>query len=435
MDKRSIWKKTTDAPSFPVLEGRRETDVLIIGGGITGVLCAYQLQKAGVGCVLLEARRICGGVTENTTAKITLLHGAIYDRMIARFGLETAKGYLLAQEEAMREYASLAERIECDFERCPSFVYSRDDCAKIKREVAALKRLGCRAEFYDSIELPFEVAGAVGVGEQAQFHPLKLLYALAKDLPIYENSEIIELREDGAVTKHGRVCAKRIIVATHFPFLNQHGSYFLKLYQHRSYVIALENATKLNGSYVDENEKGMSFRTWGDLLLLGGGGHRTGKPGGGWQELEAFARSHYPGARVVARWATQDCMTLDEIPYIGQYSAATEDLYVATGYNKWGMTSAMVAARLLCDLVRGRKNRNATIFSPSRSILRPQLALNVMESVMGILTPTVPRCTHLGCALKYNAQEHSWDCPCHGSRFDEHGKLINNPATRDKKFK
>ena len=197
-------------------------------------------------------------------------------------------------------------------------------------------------------------------------------------------------------------------------------------------MIALENAPDVGGMYVDEAKTGLSFRNAGDLLLLGGGSHRTGKKGGGWAELSDFARRHFPNARPVARWATQDCMSLDGIPYIGRYSKRTPDLYAATGYNKWGMTSAMAAASLLTDLLRGRPNPYAALFSPSRSVLHPQLAVNAAESVLGLLTPTVPRCPHMGCALKYNKAEHTWDCPCHGSRFEEDGTLIDNPATDDK---
>ena len=168
-----------------------------------------------------------------------------------------------------------------------------------------------------------------------------------------------------------------------------------------------------------------------EMLLLGGGSHRTGKQGGGWRELEAFAKRHYPRAHIRYRWAAQDCMTLDGVPYIGPYSARTENLYVATGFNKWGMTSAMAAAMLLTDMVQGKRPDDAPVFSPSRSMLRPQLALNALEAAASLLTPTAPRCPHMGCALKWNAQEHSWDCPCHGSRFTQEGGLIENPAMRD----
>ncbi len=152
------------------------------------------------------------------------------------------------------------------------------------------------------------------------------------------------------------------------------------------------------------------------------------------RKLHLFARNHYAKAEIIAKWSTQDCMTLDGIPYIGQYSRTTPDVYVATGFNKWGMTNAMAAADILCDLVTGKPNPYAAVFSPSRTLLRTQLLVNIFESTVGLLTPTAPRCPHLGCALKYNSAEHTWDCPCHGSRFTEHGELIDNPATDDKRM-
>lgn len=434
MDINSIWTQTADAPHFPQLKGNIQTDVLVIGGGIAGILCAYMLKEQGVDYVLAEAGKICGGVTQCTTAKITVQHGLIYDRIIRKYGEDTARFYLQAQQRALQKYRILCREIPCDFKELDSFVYSRKDRVKIEREVAALNKIGCQATFADEVALPFGIAGAVCVKDQAQFHPIKLLYALAKHLRIYEHTRVLELRPDGAVTRHGVIKAKKIIVATHFPFLNKHGAYFLKLYQHRSYVLALKNAPHVHGMYVDEDKKGLSFRDCGDYLLLGGGSHRTGKKGGNWQELSEFAKSHYPTAQEVYRWATQDCMTLDDIPYIGLYSQNTPDLYVATGFNKWGMTSSMVSAMILTDLIQGRKNDFAEVFSPSRSILHPQFAVNAFESVWGLVRPTTPRCPHLGCALIYNAQERSWDCPCHGSRFDEKGKLIDNPATGDKKI-
>ncbi len=428
----SIWIENSAQVAFPKLPGSIKTDVLIIGGGLAGLLCAHKLKKAGVDCILVEAKKICDGITGDTTAKITLQHGLIYDKLIRQFGEAKAQMYLQAQMRAMREYSRLCLSISCDYIQQDSYVYSVSDREKIETEVAALNRLGCKAEFSKAENLPFSVAGAVRVKNQAQFHPLKFAFEIAKDLPIYENTKVLELTPGKALTQRGQISCKKIIVATHFPILNKHGSYFLKMYQHRSYVLALEGAQKVDGMYVDEDKKGLSFRNYGDLLLLGGGSHRTGKQGGNWRELEQFAQKHYPSARITGKWATQDCMTLDRVPYIGQYSKNTPDLYVATGFNKWGMTSSMVSAMVLTDLVQGKQNEYTSVFSPSRSILWPQLAINAFESVVGLLTPTSPRCPHLGCALKYNPAEHSWDCPCHGSRFTESGEVINNPATDDK---
>ncbi len=434
MSMDSIWKDTVKRVHFDCLKCNKSTDVLIIGGGIAGILCAYKLKNAGVDCMLVEATEICDGITKNTTAKITLQHGLIYDRMIRRFGENKARFYAEAQTKAIKEYTQLCENIDCDYETRDSYVYSLNDRKKIEKEVAALNRLGVKAEFSEAQELPFSVAGAVRVKHQAQFHPLKFLYAITKELPIYEHTKVIELMPNKAKTNHSDINFKKLIIATHFPILNKHGLYFLKLYQHRSYVIALKGAQTVDGMYVDESDTGLSFRNYGELLLLGGGGHRTGKRGGCWQELEAFAKKHYKNAEIVGKWATQDCMTLDDVPYIGQYAKSTPDVFVATGFNKWGMTNAMAAADVLCDLVQGKSNPYAAVFEPSRTVLRPQLAVNAFESTAGLLTPTAPRCPHLGCALKYNRAEHTWDCPCHGSRFTENGELIDNPATDDKKM-
>ncbi len=434
MNTGSIWKKELTPPQFAPLAKDASTDVLIVGGGIAGLLCAYMLKSEGVDCLLLEADRICGGITQNTTAKITLQHGFIYDHLIQTFGVSGAKRYLNANRAAVEKYRLLCADIDCDFENTDSFVYSCKADGRTEAEAAALNKLGCPCEIAYDLALPLSGIRAVKVPRQAQFHPLKFAYAIARDLPIHEHTKVLSLAPGRAITKNGTVSANKIIIATHFPILNKHGGYYLKLYQHRSYVLALENADLPHGMYVDENDNGMSFRRYKNLLLLGGGGHRTGKKGGAWQELSDFAKRNYPNAREVARFATQDCMSLDRMPYIGQYAKATPDLFVITGFHKWGMTSSMVGAAILCDLVTGKKNPYASLFSPSRSMLHGQLALNALHSAIGILTPTVPRCPHLGCALKYNKAEHSWDCPCHGSRFDETGNLIDNPATDDKKL-
>ncbi len=430
----SIWSNTAKPVHFDPLKESKSTDVLIIGGGIAGILCAYKLKNEGIDCLLLEATEICSGITKNTTAKITLSHGLIYDKMIKRFGEDKARLYVEAQLKAIEEYSELCAKTDCDYETKDSYVYSLNNRKKIEKEVTALKRLGVEAEFLDTCNLPFTVKGAVRVKNQAQFDPLKFLYTIAKDLPIHENAKVVKLMPNKALTKHGEISYKKLIIATHFPILNRHGLYPLKLYQHRSYVLALKGAHNVNAMYVDESETGLSFRNYGDLLLLGGGGHRTGKQGGCWQVLEEFTKKHYEKAEIVCKWATQDCMTLDGVSYIGQYSKSTPDVFVATGFNKWGMTNAMVCANILCDLTQDKANRYANVFSPSRTMLRLQLSINAFESTVGLLTPVSPRCPHLGCALKYNRAEHTWDCPCHGSRFTEQGELIDNPATVDKKI-
>ncbi|MGN0520433.1 MAG: FAD-dependent oxidoreductase [Candidatus Fimenecus sp.] len=429
----SVWSANSELPSFSQLTSDKKTDVLVVGGGIAGLLCAYWLKTHGVDCILLEADRICRGVTQNTTAKITVQHGFIYDKLLKRFGKEKTQMYLCANERALQNYRALCDRIACDFEEKDNLVYTQKSRQAAERELRALEKVGGTATFDETIPLPIEIAGAVRVPNQAQFNPLKFLAEIAKELTIYEQTKVFEIRENRAYTAHGTVTAQQFIVATHFPIFNKHGGYFLKLYQERSYALALENGPQIDGMYVDEAPKGMSFRNYGDLLLIGGGDHRTGKAGGNYGELRSFAKVHYPACAEAYVWATQDCMSLDSVPYVGQYSKALQNVYVATGFNKWGMTSSMAAAEILCDMVMGKENDCAPVFSPSRNMLTAQLAVNGGTFLTSILTPTKKRCPHMGCALKWNPTEHTWDCPCHGSRFAEDGKLIENPATDDLK--
>ncbi len=429
---KSLWVNEFKDTKFKPLSADLKTDVLIVGGGMAGILCAYELKNAGIDCVLVEADRICHGVTGNTTAKITLQHGLIYNNIINKYGIETASKYLKTQELALNKYNELCKNIECDWETKDAYVYSTNNRKEIESEIKAYERLGYNAEFVERLDIPVNTVGAVKIKNQAQFNPLKFCYFITNGIKIFEDTKVLEFFNGGVVTNRGKIYAEKIIVATHFPIINKHGAYFIKMYQHRSYVLALKNAPLPNGMFVDADIKGLSFRTYKDILLLGGGSHKTGKKGGNWKELVEFSKINYPKTSEVARWATQDCMTLDSIPYIGNYSKNTPNLYVATGFNKWGMTSSMVSALILSDLIQNKQNDYADAFSPDRSVLHPQLLKNSVETVFNLLTPTVPRCPHLGCALKYNKYEHSWDCPCHGSRFSEDGKVLENPATSDK---
>lgn len=432
---KSLWSENTTLPQFKKLTGDTKTDVLIVGGGICGILCAHFLHQAKVPYILLEKDKIASGITKDTTAKITSLHGLIYDSLIKSFGKEYAQKYFYANENAISVYRTLCKNIDCDFLSLPAVTYSVSNHRKIEKEVSSLNSLGSHAEFKSTSALPFKIGASVILPNQAQFNPLKFIREIAKNLNIYENTKVNNITPEYAECDSCKVYAKKIIVATHFPFINKHGNYFLKMYQHRSYVLALKDAQKLDAMYVDEEKYGLSFRNSNDLLLLGGGGHRTGKDGGNFNELINFKKRYYPKSKIITSWATQDCITLDNVPYIGQYSPRTPNLYVATGFNKWGMTSSMVAASVLCDMVLEKKNDFSDIFTPQRSILKPQLFINGAESIKNLITPTTKRCPHLGCALKWNKEEHSWDCPCHGSRFEEDGRLIDNPATKDANVK
>ena len=262
---KSVWADSCEIKRFPQLKEDIKTDVLIIGGGITGILTAYHLEQKGVKYVLVEKNRICRHTTANTTAKITFQHGLIYHKIQKQYGNEAVFKYFQANKSAFEEYQKLSKNIDCDFEIKDNYVYSTDNTETLEKELDALQNIGYNAEFCDKLPLPFKNVGAIKFKNQAQFNPLKFISAICKNLNIYEKTFVSEMIGNTAVTKYGKIHANKVIVATHFPFINKHGSYFLKLYQHRSYVIALENADDVNGMYVDDDKKGISFRNYKNL--------------------------------------------------------------------------------------------------------------------------------------------------------------------------
>lgn len=472
----SIWLKTVQLPAQKQLDHDITTDVAIIGGGMAGLLTSYQLKQKGIQSVVLEGERVANGVTGHTTAKITAQHGLIYHKLIKDFGKEKAQQYATANSRAIDEYRRIIsdKNIDCHFRDCANYVYTLKETDNIEAEVRAAKSLGLDACFTKETELPFSVTGAIRVDGQATFHPLEFLQAILPELTIYENTYVREVDENTVVTDCGRVTAKKIIVATHYPFINTPGYYFMRMHQERSYVIAFDNVPVLENMYIDEDSKGFSFRSYENFLLLGGGGHRTGKSytGGGYGVIIGEAVKYFQGSVEFCRWSTQDCMPLDQVPYIGQYSSSTPNLYVATGFHKWGMTNSMAAAMILSDQIAGAENDFSEIFCPQRfnvTASAKNLLKDSIQTVSGLIAQNLKipedhvklikngsagivdyegqkygvykdkdgqifvvttKCPHLGCQLEWNAEELSWDCPCHGSRFDYKGNLLDNPAMK-----
>ena len=409
----SIWSKTCKRKKRPALSGEIRADVAVIGGGITGILTAWQLEQAGIRTVILEADQIGGGQTKNTTAKITSQHGMFCNRFLEKKGEEKAKNYVQANQDAVEEYKRIVreEGIDCDLTECDSYVYSSDK-EKLRKETEAARKLGINASFEEQIEIPVSCAGAVRFPHQASFHPLKFLEALARNLTVYEDTLVTEVRGHQVKTLCGSVKADKIIFAAHFPFINFPGMYFARMHQERSYVIALETEESLEGMYIGDGKESLSFRQYDKYLLLGGQAHRTGenRTGGQYEKLKKAAEEIYSQSQVTACWSAQDCITADRIPFIGGYSEERPDWYVATGFQKWGMSSAMVSAMLLRDMICGSAGRNG------RRALEGKLCqVNIV-------------CPHMGCELNWNPEEFTWDCPCHGSRFDRGGNLIDGPA-------
>ena len=425
-----LWNETVRMPEFEKLKGDRETDVLIIGGGLAGMLCAHMLKERGAEYILAEANVIGGGTSGGTTAVLTAQHGNIYTKITKKYGKDAAKCYMEANMQAVEKYRELAGKFDFDFCDRDSYIYSPDDRRALKLEAAVVRELGFPAEYTESTELPMKTAGAVRFPKMAQFNPLKLIAALAEDAAIYEHTRITRVEDNKAYFEDGVIKAGKIIVATHFPIINTRGMYPIKLYQKRSFVLALENAPEFDGTYADISDRGIYIRNYGGLTIVGGGDCRTATENDGFQIVRQFTEEHFPEAREKYAWTAQDCMSLDDIPYIGYYSRSLDDVFVASGFNEWGMSSSMAAASILCDKIEGRQNELEWLFAPDRGIFTRQAAVNAAEAIVNLLSPGLKRCSHLGCALRKNEEENTWDCPCHGSRFDMEGNIIENPATR-----
>ena len=427
---KSVWQSSYEQKRYPALKGNVRTQVLVIGGGMAGILCAWKLQEAGKDVILVEANRIGSGITAKTTAVLTAQHDLLYQDMVAHFDEATARAYLHANLDAVKKFRALSKEYPCDFEDRPSVQFTSGNPSRLQKELQIVQRLGFFAKMTDA-PWYLEAAAAVEYPNMAQFHPLKFLNGVAQNLRIFENSPVRRVEGTKAFLDRGTVEAQQVVVATHFPFINRRGLYFMKLYQSRSYVLALENAPDPGVTVAELEGQGIYMRRYNDLLLLGGGDHRTGKKGGSFAFLRDYAQTHFPKAREKYAWANQDCMSLDGLPYVGAYSPSMPGVYVATGFNAWGMTNSMVAAQMITDQICGKQNPLSHAFRPDRSLLHKQLFCNIGETAANFLIPAVRRCPHLGCALRWNPVEHSWDCPCHGSRFTEDGELLNTPAQRD----
>lgn len=381
----SYWVESSTRPMFPKLDKNKDTDVCIIGAGITGIMSAYMLLNKGLKITLIDKGEVCGGVTENTTAKITSQHGLIYNYLQVTFGTEFAKLYLESNQNAIDTIEQIIqkEKIDCNYERTDNYIYTCTDeyVQRIKDEVETVRKLGLEAELINKINLPFEIKNGVKFPNQAKFHPLKYLYKIVEILQnngveIYTNSIVQDTKKVGdgyeILTEANLIRAKYIVMATHYPIKSFPGLHFLKMYQDRSYAIAIKPNVKFDENmYISAESPVASFRPINDeLLIIGGQDHKTGDNSKDlevcYKSLETYAKEIYPSMEVKYRWATQDCVSLDKVPYIGEFSNLMPNFYIATGYKKWGMTTSHVAAEIIRDRILENKNKYAEIYKATR---------------------------------------------------------------------
>ena len=491
---KSLWiESTKDNLNLKKLENNEIADVCVIGAGLFGLTTAYYLTQCDMNVIVLEKGEIGEKVSGNTTGKITSQHDLFYAHLIEDYGKDYAEKYLRANEQAIKNIKEIIdkEKIECDFSEQKSYVYTtkQDEVIEIEKEVEAVNNLGKKAKFVTKLNIPLDIKGAIEFDRQAQFHPRKYMIGLAKAIlkknKIYNYTTVTDVKKDGdnyeIYTDKGNVRAKYVVLATHFPIVNMPGFYFIKMYQSTSYIIAVETKSKLpQGMYINVKEPTYSFRTAKynekDILLIGGVGHKTGEPIEDkvhYEKLEKKAKEMYPDCNVLFRWNTRDCVGLDKIPYIGEFSNLMKNMYVGTGFKKWGMTLSNVAGNIITDKIMKNKNEFEDIFTATRikpiknrweveNMLKEtvnSIALNkfkvepyniykikndngaiieidgnnigIYKDIEGKIYAVKPNCSHLGCLLSWNNLDKTWDCPCHGSRFDYKGKNIYEPAIRD----
>ncbi|WP_254536119.1 FAD-dependent oxidoreductase [Halomarina litorea] len=488
-----LWATTAPRTDYAPMAGDEATDVAVVGGGIVGVTTAFRLLEDGYDVTLLERDRVVEGVTGRTTAKVTSLHGLVYDRLRGTLGADAARQYGEANEAAVDEIGDrVAESdIDCGFRRLPAYTYARsgDDRSAVRREAEVADGLGLPASFVgdDALDLPYRTAGAVAFADQAQFDPRRYLLALVEQFVhaggrVFERTKVTDV--DGGVpcrveTDRGTVRADDVVLATHFP-IQDRGGFFARMYPKRSYVLAVTVDGEVpDGMYYDHSDPYRSLRPHRhdgeEYLLVGGENHKTGQADAAerYRRLAAFAREHFDVTDVRYRWSTQDYVTTDRVPYVGRLGPATDHCFVATGFGGWGMTNGTAAASVLAALVAGRDHRWADLYSPRRvtlsgrslrelvtenadsagHFLRGWLRAADRRSLDGLAPGegTVVRegtspvavsrdesgdlravsavCPHMKCVVDWNAAERSWDCPCHGSRFDADGEVIDGPAT------
>ena len=490
------YRKNEGNSKFNSLQNDLETDVVIVGAGIVGILTAYQLVNKGVNVVLVEASEVMNGTTGHTTAKISAQHGLIYDKLINTVGEEKAKLYYQANIDGLEFIHSLykEEKIECDYEKQDAILYAETESyqKKVIAEFEAYQKLGIAGKLVEELPLPFPIKNAIIMPEQAQFHPVKFLshilnLFIKKGGQVFEQTPVETISDDeGPLQVKARnghtIYCNKVVIASHYPFYDMQGLYFSRLSPQRSYIVAAEIKEDdiPAGMYISADQPTRSIRHTHDgdktLMLFGGESHKTGQsehPLKHYEALKNFAEKYYTVTDLPYRWSAQDLETLDYVPYIGPYSSMKDHIYVATGFAKWGMTNGAVAALILSDLVRGKENPYYELFTPTRSETNIQAAgkfikenVNVAkELIKGKLTDKEinpeelnldegsivnfngkragayrdlegkvcvvdTTCTHMGCEVKWNDGERSWDCPCHGSRFAPDGEVLEGPAVK-----
>ena len=420
------------------MKERLVRDTVIVGGGIAGVMCAYFLHQRGYKVTVIEADKLLCGVTKDTTAHINALQAKYSD-------IPTKKKrriYFQSQIEAVDGLEQIIKdnKIDCDFMRVQSYVFGQGHAVTdLRKEYELLKQINADVIYKRSVDLPFGNYNTISLENQARFDAVKFLHGLHKGFEIIENTRIKKvccitkkLKSENRIIK-----AKRIIIATNFPIINIRGLYAFKMYKSTSYAIAIETDKRVDGIYNAITGDGLTYRDTRDGIIIGGLDHRTGrhKCKNVYKQL-----SEQASTEPLRAWCANDCMTFDGIAYSGRLKRFfSRDIFVITGFGKWGMTNSFVCGQIIADLIDGKKNKYTRLFKPTRILnvlVWHKFILNAILNVMNILAGLLlgKRCPHMACRMKFNHNTKTWDCPCHGSRLTKGGDIITAPTVDAKKF-
>ncbi|QKJ33278.1 FAD-dependent oxidoreductase [Mucilaginibacter mali] len=481
----SPWQTSITSVTARQSGAQKVYDCLVVGAGITGLTAALTLQQAGKNVVIAEAQQAGFGTTGGTSAHINTFADTTYAEAESAFGEDGAQ--LFAQ--AIREGYDLivAWQKDCDFEVKPGYLYAEtDEEVKLLDEIyQGAAKAGVAVAYADKVPTPVPFKKALLWPGQAQFHPLKYLQNLQKNFLaggglILENTRIESAESKDGLHMANGIQARAVIYATHTP--PNINLFNFECAPYRSYVLAvkLKNGKYPDALIYDSQEPYHYVRTHviggEELLLVGGLDHKTGHEDAekAFAGLEKYVRAYYNVSSVKYRWSSQYYVPVDGLPYIGQMPLAAKGIYCATGYNGNGMMLGTVAGKILADLILGKANRYEKLFSPSRikpidsfsefvkenadvayhfiadrinvhetdSLKRLQPGTGKLVEVdgkkvaayrddTGEIHALSPVCTHAACIINWNGAEKTWDCPCHGARYDINGKVLTGPATRD----
>lgn len=481
----SYWKKTSEVTKYPKLQEDITVDTVVVGGGIAGISTAFLLAKEGQSVALVESKELCHGTTGKTTAKLTAQHNLIYSDLLNLYGREIAKQYYEANMRGLnlaKEWIDTND-IDCELKEEEAYVFTEDKAKHeiFDKEMEAYEKIGINGEIVDELPIDMDIEAGIRMNGQYQFHPVKFLSGLLeaisdKDIKIFENTMVTDIEhKDGIVCSTNldyEINCKSVVFATHYPTYEPNKFYANNVETESSYALAVKTKEPFTGGmYINADKPKRTFRGLGDqsekIMLVGGESHTTGDGKSSkerYDKLEAFAKEQFGAEEVVYKWSSHDLITPDRIPFVGKLAEEEDNVYVLTGFGKWGLSNGIIGAEVIAHQILNKPHNYTKLFDPGRErkeikkdksneansvklsqsivsekdlkeneatiIEKDDQQIGVYKDEHGELHYVELSCTHMGCGLKWNDGDLTWDCPCHGSRFEATGDVYEGPAMK-----